>query len=173
MSIFLVATPFRHRDLNIFRIFTIYWSSITLSRCRCHEAKKIFRAQLCILSRGCSSMRRLSLCGYAHVIITWMFAHTQIITMWVCACYHHMDVRAYADYHHVGFCACAGFWSWRIRGWARWPSSSPSSRPSAPSYRLTSRPKFRETSNARCARRTKCLAQSSSPPPPLLARISC
>ena len=33
MSIFIVATPFRHWGLQICRIFCCLWSSITLSRC--------------------------------------------------------------------------------------------------------------------------------------------
>ena len=37
----------RHWDQNIFRIFSGPWGSITLSRCRCREAKKLLRAQLC------------------------------------------------------------------------------------------------------------------------------
>ena len=44
-----VATPYKHRDLNFFRYFSCPWSSITLSRCRCHKAKKLSRAQLCTL----------------------------------------------------------------------------------------------------------------------------
>ena len=47
MSIFVVATPFRHRD--IFSIFSCHWSCITLSRCRCRcrWATQLSRAQLC------------------------------------------------------------------------------------------------------------------------------
>ena len=48
MSIFVVATPLIHRDLNIFRTFSCPWSPITLSCCRCREAKHLSRAQLCI-----------------------------------------------------------------------------------------------------------------------------
>ena len=32
LHVFVVSTPFRHRDLNIFLIFSCPWSSITLSR---------------------------------------------------------------------------------------------------------------------------------------------
>ena len=44
LSLFSVATPFRHRGLNN---FSGPWCSILLSRCRCREAKKLSRAQLC------------------------------------------------------------------------------------------------------------------------------
>ena len=44
MSLFSVATPFRHRGFNN---FSGPWCSILLSRCRCREAKKLSRAQLC------------------------------------------------------------------------------------------------------------------------------
>ena len=47
ISIFGVATPSRHRDLNIFQIFSGPCGSITLSCCRCHEANKLLRAPLC------------------------------------------------------------------------------------------------------------------------------
>ena len=40
--------PLIHRDLNIFRTFSCPWSPITLSCCRCREAKHLSRAQLCI-----------------------------------------------------------------------------------------------------------------------------
>ena len=47
------GTAFRHQVLNIFRIFSCLRSSITLSRCRCCEAKKLPRAQLCFsVSQG-------------------------------------------------------------------------------------------------------------------------
>ena len=46
MSIFVVATPFRHRGPNICRISSYHRSFDTLSRCRCPEAKKLLRAQL-------------------------------------------------------------------------------------------------------------------------------
>ena len=39
MSLFVVATPLRQRDLNSFSIFSCQWSSITLSRYRCCETK--------------------------------------------------------------------------------------------------------------------------------------
>ena len=44
-TIFVLAAPSWHRDLNIFLIF-----SCPLSRCRCHKAKHLSRAQLCILA---------------------------------------------------------------------------------------------------------------------------
>ena len=48
ITLFVVATPFKHWDLNIFWIMCCLWSSITLSRCRFHEAQKLSRAQFCI-----------------------------------------------------------------------------------------------------------------------------
>ena len=45
LSIFITAIPFRHWGLYIFRIFSCHWSSITLSRCRSCEAKKLSHAQ--------------------------------------------------------------------------------------------------------------------------------
>ena len=47
-TVLVVATPFRHRDIDIFWILCCLWSSITLSRCRFHEAQKLSRAQFCI-----------------------------------------------------------------------------------------------------------------------------
>ena len=47
ITLFGVAPPSRHRDLNIFRIFSGPCCSITLSRCRCREAIQFSRAQLC------------------------------------------------------------------------------------------------------------------------------
>ena len=45
-SLWLLIT-FRHRDLSNCRIFSWPWSSITLSRCRCREAKQLPCAQPC------------------------------------------------------------------------------------------------------------------------------
>ena len=45
-----VATPWRHRDLNMFWIFSGPWGSITLSPFRCRKAIKLPCAQLCIFS---------------------------------------------------------------------------------------------------------------------------
>ena len=45
MSIFGVATPFRHRGLKIVLIFSCRWCS-TYSHCRCREAKFLPCAQL-------------------------------------------------------------------------------------------------------------------------------
>ena len=42
----ICCAPSRHWDLNIFQIFSGPWDSIMLSRCRCHEAKTLSRAQL-------------------------------------------------------------------------------------------------------------------------------
>ena len=47
MYTFVVASTFRHRGVNIFHICAWLWSSITLSLCRCREANKLLRAQLC------------------------------------------------------------------------------------------------------------------------------
>ena len=50
---FVVASPFRHRALKMFRIFScpsssyIYIVALPLSRYRCREAKNLSRAQLC------------------------------------------------------------------------------------------------------------------------------
>ena len=53
---FGVATPSRHRDLNIFQFFSGSCGSITLSRCCCREAIKLSRAQLCkLLTQVCPS----------------------------------------------------------------------------------------------------------------------
>ena len=41
--VFFVTTPLRNRH---FSNFFCHWCSITLSRCRCGEAKKLLRAQL-------------------------------------------------------------------------------------------------------------------------------
>ena len=49
ITIFVVTTLYKHRDLNIFRIFLVPEALLetnTLSRCRCCEAKKLLRAQL-------------------------------------------------------------------------------------------------------------------------------
>ena len=46
IAIFCVATPSRHRYVNMFRIFSGPWDSITLSHCRCRETIKLSRAQL-------------------------------------------------------------------------------------------------------------------------------
>ena len=55
-TIFIVAIPSRHRGLTIFRFFAGPWlfpeailrcRVVALSRCRCREAKKLSRAQLC------------------------------------------------------------------------------------------------------------------------------
>ena len=43
ITTFVVATPSRHRDLDIFQIFSCPFGCIKLSRCRCHEAKKTCR----------------------------------------------------------------------------------------------------------------------------------
>ena len=55
-TIFIVATPSGHWGLTIFSIFFWsltgpygYFNNFMLSRCRCHEAKKLSRAQLCFL----------------------------------------------------------------------------------------------------------------------------
>ena len=42
MSIFIVATPFRLRDLHIFRILLVIEAQL-----HCPEAKQLSRAQLC------------------------------------------------------------------------------------------------------------------------------
>ena len=47
MFIFDVGTQLIHRGLNIFRIFSCLWRTITLSRCHRHKAKQLLRAQLC------------------------------------------------------------------------------------------------------------------------------
>ena len=46
-TVFVVATPWSHRDLKIFHICAWPWNSITLLRCRCRKATKLSRAQLC------------------------------------------------------------------------------------------------------------------------------
>ena len=46
ITIFVVATPSRHQDLNIFQILSGPWGSITLSHCLCRKAIKLSRAQL-------------------------------------------------------------------------------------------------------------------------------
>ena len=47
ITIFGLATASRHWYLNIFLIFSGPWGSITFLRCRCREAVKLSRAQLC------------------------------------------------------------------------------------------------------------------------------
>ena len=66
ITIFVVATPSRHRDLNIFRIFLVpeallRWRvvvvALLLSHCRFREAKKLLRAQLCKYETSNCSVR--------------------------------------------------------------------------------------------------------------------
>ena len=52
ITLFVVATTFRHRALKIFRILSCIWSSITLSRCRCRKAYKLSRAHCPLPSSG-------------------------------------------------------------------------------------------------------------------------
>ena len=47
LLLFGVATPSWHRDLNICRILSGPWGSITLILCRCRETIQLSRAQLC------------------------------------------------------------------------------------------------------------------------------
>ena len=73
MFIFNVATPFRHQDLNILPIFPCPWSSITLSRSCCREAKILTRAQLWGKVRECTVLlSKFPLHNSLHLIVTKM-----------------------------------------------------------------------------------------------------
>ena len=75
----------RHRDLNIFRIFSRSLSSIPLSHCRCREAKKLSRAQL---SRQVQIPQFLAING--KMSSPYFNGHLKL-KEWVIACLHNYE----------------------------------------------------------------------------------
>ena len=60
VDIFVVASSFRHPEAFTFFSYFFYslYSSITVSHCRCREAKPISRGQRCLLPLACHSWCR-------------------------------------------------------------------------------------------------------------------